>query len=403
MTDKITLGSMVSFQNDNTATVQYNSNNALITTAFDNTLSRDGTSPNQMGSNLDMNSFPITNLPQPLSALSPLRLQDLNTFIGGGTLSTIPAGGTSGQVLVKSSNADFNVGWGSTPVLSVPNTWTALNTFSNSAVVTGTLTVNGAIIDNSGNVGAPSFKLNGATSGIITVQPQAIAGTYNFNLPTTAGSFGSVLQSGGGGTTPMTWSTATYPTSGASGTVITSNGTNWIPTTATYPVSTVINQLLFSNATNTIVGLTTANNSALITNSSGVPSLGVVPVVAGGTGDTGTAFTTYTPTATPVGGGTFTTVTATGRYKQIGKLLFFQINTTITAIGSGSGPLAVTLPLSLTAAGTYVVVGRDQTSGKSLNGYVLAGSNIVNVAFYDNTTIVVNGNNPVISGVIEVQ
>lgn len=61
MTDKITLANIASFQNDSTAVAQYNANNALITAAFDNTLSRDGTSPNQMQSNLDMNSFAILN------------------------------------------------------------------------------------------------------------------------------------------------------------------------------------------------------------------------------------------------------------------------------------------------------------------------------------------------------
>jgi len=61
MTDKITLGSIASFQNDATAVTQYNANNALITTALNNTLSRDGTSPNQMGASLDMNGNKILN------------------------------------------------------------------------------------------------------------------------------------------------------------------------------------------------------------------------------------------------------------------------------------------------------------------------------------------------------
>lgn len=61
MTDKIVLGNIASFQNDATAIAQYNANNALITTAINNTLSRDGTSPNQMGANLDMNSNQILN------------------------------------------------------------------------------------------------------------------------------------------------------------------------------------------------------------------------------------------------------------------------------------------------------------------------------------------------------
>ena len=42
--------------------------------------------------------------------------------------------------------------------------------------------------------------------------------------------------------------------------------------TATYPATTTANQILYSSATNTVGQITTANNSMLVTNSSGVPS-----------------------------------------------------------------------------------------------------------------------------------
>lgn len=48
---------------------------------------------------------------------------------------------------------------------------------------------------------------SGNTSGTITIQPQAAAGTYNFNLPITAGTAGQVLTSQAGGSTAMTWTT----------------------------------------------------------------------------------------------------------------------------------------------------------------------------------------------------
>lgn len=51
-----------------------------------------------------------------------------------------------------------------------------------------------------------TFALAGNTSGTITIKPQAAAGTYNFNLPTTAGAAGQVLTSGGGAAAAMTWS-----------------------------------------------------------------------------------------------------------------------------------------------------------------------------------------------------
>src|SRR5690242_11790020 len=57
----------------------------------------------------------------------------------------------------------------------------------------------------SGAIASGTISLNGATSGVVTVQPQAAAGTYNFNLPTTAGTAGQVLTSQGGSSTAMTW------------------------------------------------------------------------------------------------------------------------------------------------------------------------------------------------------
>lgn len=76
-------------------------------------------------------------------------------------------------------------------------------TIQNSA----TLQVNGTI--ESGVAGATlgSILLAGNTSGVITEKPQAAAGTYNWNLPITAGTVGQFLTSGGGSSTAMTWST----------------------------------------------------------------------------------------------------------------------------------------------------------------------------------------------------
>jgi microcystin-dependent protein len=119
MTDKITLTNLVNLTNQTTAVNAINANNAAITTAFDNTLSRDGTQPNTMGSNLDMNNNRVLNLPVPSSSFEPLRVIDVGTINGGGiTVSPLPAGGTTGQVLEKNSNTNFDVSWQSTA--SVP-------------------------------------------------------------------------------------------------------------------------------------------------------------------------------------------------------------------------------------------------------------------------------------------
>lgn len=65
------------------AATNINNNSALIISAVDNTLSRDGTSPNYMSSELDMNSNQIINLPPPSTDNSAARLIDLLTIPQG--------------------------------------------------------------------------------------------------------------------------------------------------------------------------------------------------------------------------------------------------------------------------------------------------------------------------------
>src|SRR6266702_1570586 len=98
---KVTTTNVGSLIDATTAQTTINTNTSNIAAAIENTLSRDGTAPNQMLSSLDMNSKPIYNLPAPVTSTSPLRLSDLNSFIGGGTISQLPSGGTAGQVLSK--------------------------------------------------------------------------------------------------------------------------------------------------------------------------------------------------------------------------------------------------------------------------------------------------------------
>lgn len=85
---------------------------------------------------------------------------------------------------------------------------------------TNTIAGNSSVTISSGalTLGVPTtaqgqVKLSGATSGTITITGQAAAGTYEFDMPITAGTAGQYLTSQGGAGTPMTWSTvsAVYP------------------------------------------------------------------------------------------------------------------------------------------------------------------------------------------------
>jgi len=112
---KITLNNVADLINTTTAETVINANSAIVQAAFDNTLSLDGTSPNQMATNLDMNSKQILNLPAPATNNSPLRLQDLTSFTGGGTITNLPTGGLTGDALIKNSNTNYDVVWSSNP------------------------------------------------------------------------------------------------------------------------------------------------------------------------------------------------------------------------------------------------------------------------------------------------
>lgn len=97
---KITLSDLENLENQTVAIATINTNNSAIESAIDNTLSRDGTSPNQMEANLDMNSFRIINLPAPGSDLEPARKIDLNNIVGPqGPQGDAGAAGADGSLI----------------------------------------------------------------------------------------------------------------------------------------------------------------------------------------------------------------------------------------------------------------------------------------------------------------
>lgn len=110
------------------------------------------------------------------------------------------------------------------------------------------------------------------------------------------------------------------------------------------------------------------------------------------------AWSTFTPTIS-ASAGTITTKTGTGRYKQIGKIVFFEIVITITTNGTGSGTLNATLPV---APQTYVSgCGREHSiTGKMVNGWCTTGSTLL-MTYYDNTYPGVNGGTYSIGGSYE--
>lgn len=126
---KVTLNTPASFVNDASAVALEGANNAAIVAAVENTLSRDGTGPNQMLASLDMNSQRIINLPVPLGNNEPTRLLDLLNAVLG--------------------NVKAFVGY-----LNQANIWTAFNTLTSFNAVNSTSLIPTLLNVLDGNTGA---------------------------------------------------------------------------------------------------------------------------------------------------------------------------------------------------------------------------------------------------------
>jgi hypothetical protein len=111
------------------------------------------------------------------------------------------------------------------------------------------------------------------------------------------------------------------------------------------------------------------------------------------------AWTAYTPVIT-TNTGAFTTVSATGKYKVIGKTVFVSIVISIPTVGTGQYPIA-SLPFAA-AASTYFLPGREgAVTGAMMNGFISPSASTVFVVKYDNNSPSVNGASISVSGVYE--
>lgn len=113
----------------------------------------------------------------------------------------------------------------------------------------------------------------------------------------------------------------------------------------------------------------------------------------------GSAWSAFTPTVA-ASSGTFTAASATGRYKQLGKLVFFQMVITITTAGTAAGVLTATLPA--TAAAAFTFAGRENNvTGSMVQGNVSTASSLISITRYDSASIIGDGRAIRISGYFE--
>ena len=156
---------------------------------------------------------------------------------GDAPFSTIPSI-TPGQVLTANgagADPSFQAVSASGAVTTITgNSGGAQSPSSGNFNVVGTGSVTVA-----GTANTETVQLTGLTNHSVLVG----AGTATVTKVGPSATAGQVLQSGGASADPS-YSTATYPsTPGASGTILRSNGTNFVNTSSTYPTSTTANQI----------------------------------------------------------------------------------------------------------------------------------------------------------------
>ncbi len=215
------------------------------------------------------------------AASAPVYAKATGTFTVTGAVPTVlkyrvSVNGVAGQEQLLSLTA-------------LTTNYTAAVQYISAALGPGTYTILFEIARNSGT-GTVSFfegtldaiALQGTESNGITqltglglsAGPGAGLQSLTGTLTLAGGGTNASLVATNGGVVYSGASALAISAAGSTGQLLRSAGAaapTW--TTATFPATTTINQILYSSAANVISGLATANTGALVTNSTGVPSI----------------------------------------------------------------------------------------------------------------------------------
>lgn len=110
------------------------------------------------------------------------------------------------------------------------------------------------------------------------------------------------------------------------------------------------------------------------------------------------AWVSYTPTIT-AGAGTFTTVSAAGKYAKVGKTVFVHLTITITTNGTAATYVSASTPVDM-SSNNFTFYGRDITNGKMVQGIKNTSSTIL-IVNYDNSYPGADGHSIALCGVYE--
>ncbi len=366
------------------------------------------------------------------------------TFSGGsgGGGGVTPPGGSPGQIQYNNGGVFDGLQYFTTDGLNLNYTSGILTaTNFDTTNLTGTAGTFGSNVTlNSSGVLAIGIitARNSATQDSISLNGRA-GGTSNFNLsltPTTLAASrtvtfqdvsGTVYVSGGtdvtladGGTNASLTASdggIVYSTASAmailSGTAtagqILRSGASGAPSwsTATYPATTTINRILYSSAANTIGEITSANTSALVTNSTGVPSFtsGTTANRLLRTDGTTISFaqanltTDVTGTLASTNGGTAQSTYATG------DILYASATDTLSKLPVGTASSVLTVlggvPVWAAAPGGSITVNDDtSTDATRYLTFTSATSGSVGVASVSSTKLQFNPSTGTLSATV---
>ncbi len=282
------------------------------------------------------------------------------TISGSGTVVAMSAGASISGAAITTSDINSSIIGGSSRAAAA---FTAV--IANSIVVdANTVPFNGMYLPSANTLGwavnltakmqlsstalsllsGETITMAGSSSGVVTIQTQAAAGTFNFNLPITAGTSGYVLTSAGGAGSPMTW---TNPTSlgidlDVGSTAITGGAT----TRVLYDNAGVLGEYTISGS-GTVVAM--ATSPSFTTPALGTPTAGVLSSCTG------------LPLTTGVTGTLAATNGGTGQSSYtVGDLLYASTTTALSKLAASTSG--------------YALIANGAGVASSYQGYLNAGT-----------------------------